>query len=102
MKWLVVLVNSMQLQCRTVDSDFTPVRLRILCTGIASGAAPEPQGETLLTSICCGKKWRRARVEIVRPLMSPSSRSGLTEQLSGLFVDGFILKDLLFSSEPVV
>jgi hypothetical protein len=34
--------------------------------------------------------------------MSPSSKSGLTEQLSGRFVDGFILKDFLFSSEPVV
>ena len=28
--------------------------------------------------------------------------SGLTEHLSGLFVDGFILKELFFSLEPVV
>ena len=28
--------------------------------------------------------------------------SGLTEHLSGVFVDGFILKELFFSLEPVV
>jgi hypothetical protein len=28
--------------------------------------------------------------------------SGLTEHLSGFFVDGFILKELFFSLEPVV
>ena len=28
--------------------------------------------------------------------------SGLTEHLSGLFIDGFILKELFFSLEPVV
>jgi hypothetical protein len=32
----------------------------------------------------------------------PAEGSGLTENLSGLFVDGFILKELFFSLEPVV
>jgi hypothetical protein len=35
LKWpLLAIAVSIRLQCRTVDTDFNPVRLRIFCTGI--------------------------------------------------------------------
>jgi hypothetical protein len=48
----------------------------------------------IIDAECCADQFPAALVG--------QAKSGLTEHLSGLFVDGFILKELFFSLEPVV